>query len=85
MFLSIRIGAVVAAAAIFTPTLRVQPLEAQQPTPARNTGTNAATTPRSLSLDEALRIAERESESIQIARAGVDRALGTKQQARSQG
>ena len=84
MFLSIRIGAVVAAAAIFTPTLRVQPLEAQQPTPARNTGTNAATTPRSLSLDEALRIAERESESIQIARAGVDRALGTKQQARSQ-
>jgi outer membrane protein TolC len=82
MFSSIRIGAVVAAAAIFALTLRVHPLAAQQPTPARNTGTNA--TPRSLSLDEALRIAERESESIQIARAGVDRARGTQQQARSQ-
>jgi len=84
MFLSIRIGALVAAAAVFTPILHVRPLAAQQPTPARNTGTNAATTPRSLSLDEALRIAERESESIQIARAAVDRARGTQQQARSQ-
>ena len=83
MFLSIRIGALVAAAAVFTPILRVRALAAQQPTPARNTRTNVAT-PRSLSLDEALRIAERESESIRIARAGVDRARGTQQQARSQ-
>ena len=82
MFSSIRIGAVVAAAAIFAPALRVHPLAAQQPTPARNTGTNA--TPRSLSLDEALRIAERESESIQISRTGIYRARGTQQQARSQ-
>jgi outer membrane protein TolC len=84
MFLSIRIGAVVAAAAVFTPTFRVQPLDAQQPAPASNPRTSATATPRPLSLDEALRLAERESENIQIARAGVDRARGTKQQARSQ-
>jgi outer membrane protein len=85
MFFSIRRGAVVAAITIFAPTLRgPQPLEAQQPTPARTTGANPVVTPRSLSLDEALRVAERESESIQIARAGVDRARGTQQQARSQ-
>ena len=85
MLASIRIGAVVAAAAIFTPTLRFsQSLVAQVPTPARTTRASAPTTPRALSLDEALRIAERESESIQIARAGVDRARGTQQQARSQ-
>lgn len=84
MFFSIRRGAVVAAVTIFAPTLRgPQPLEAQQPTPAR-TGANPVVTPRALSLDEALRVAERESESIQIARAGVDRARGTQQQARSQ-
>ena len=84
MFFSIRRGAVVAAVTIFAPTLRgSQPLEAQQPTPAR-TGANPVVTPRALSLDEALRVAERESESIQIARAGVDRARGTQQQARSQ-
>ncbi len=85
MFFSIRRGAVVAAVTIFAPTLRgSQPLEAQQPTPARTTGATPVVTPRSLSLDEALRVAERESESIQIARAGVDRARGTQQQARSQ-
>lgn len=84
MLFSIRRGAVVAAVTIFAPTLRgPQPLEAQQPTPAR-TGANPVVTPRALSLDEALRVAERESESIQIARAGVDRARGTQQQARSQ-
>jgi outer membrane protein TolC len=84
MLFSIRRSAVVAAVTIFAPTLRgPQPLEAQQPTPAR-TGANPVVTPRALSLDEALRVAERESESIQIARAGVDRARGTQQQARSQ-
>ena len=85
MFFSIRTGTVVAAVALFTPTLRgPQPLGAQQPTPARTTGANAPVAARALSLDDALRIAERESESIQIARAGVERARGTQQQARSQ-
>ena len=85
MFFSIRRGAVVAAVTIFAPTLRgPQPLDAQQPTPARAAGANPVVTPRALSLDEALRVAERESENIQIARAGVDRARGTQQQARSQ-
>ena len=56
---------------------------AQQPAPARATPA-AAGTPRTLSLDEALRIAEGASESVQIARAGVDRARGQQLQARSQ-
>ena len=82
MFPTIRRGAVVAAVAIFMPAFRAHDaLEAQQPTPARPAG---AVTPRGLSLDEALRIAERESESIQIARAGTDRARGQQLQARSQ-
>jgi outer membrane protein len=85
MFFSIRRGAAVAAVTIFAPTLRgPQPLDAQQPAPARTAGANPVVTPRALSLDEALRVAERESENIQIARAGVDRARGTQQQARSQ-
>ena len=73
-----------AAAAIIRNAARaMRMLDAQQPTSARATPA-APVTPRPLSLDEALRIAERESESIQIARAGVDRARGTQQQARSQ-
>jgi outer membrane protein TolC len=56
---------------------------AQQPAPARATPA-AAGTPRTLSLDEALRIAEGASETVQIARAGVDRARGQQLQARSQ-
>src|SRR5215208_6180182 len=85
MFSRIRIGAAtaVAAVALLTPTLRApNALAAQQPTPARQTA--AGPTVRTLSLAEALQIAERESESIQIARAGVDRARGTQLQARSQ-
>src|SRR4030081_1181559 len=41
-------------------------------------------TPRTLSLDEAVRIAESQSEAVRIARAGVERAHGQQYQARSQ-
>ncbi|MFL5545311.1 MAG: TolC family protein [Gemmatimonadaceae bacterium] len=41
-------------------------------------------TPRRLPLDEAVRIAESQSEAIRIARAGVQRAQGQQYQARSQ-
>ena len=53
---------------------------AQQPAaqqPARGT-------PLRLSLDEALRIAQRQSQTIEVARAGVTRATGQQIQARSQ-
>src|SRR2546423_14601720 len=43
-----------------------------------------STVPRALALDEAVRIAEAQSEAIRIARAGVDRAHGQQWQARSQ-
>ena len=49
---------------------------AQQPTVAASTLT-------SLSLDDAIRLATRESEALQIARAGVSRASGQVKQARS--
>ena len=42
------------------------------------------TAPRAIPLDEAVRIAESQSEAIRIARAGVDRAHGQQYQARSQ-
>ena len=58
-------------------------MAAQQPTPARSAPAPAGT-PRALSLDEAIRIAQRESENLQIARAGIDRARGQQLQARSQ-
>ncbi|HEX6051649.1 MAG TPA: TolC family protein [Gemmatimonadaceae bacterium] len=58
-------------------------LAAQQPASARPTA-GAPGTVRALSLDDAMRIAERESENIDIARAGVDRARGQLLQARSQ-
>jgi outer membrane protein TolC len=83
MFFSNRIGAVVAAAAVLSSTL-VGRAAAQQPAPTRPVASTAPGAARALSLDEALRIAERESESLQIARAGVDRARGTLLQARSQ-
>jgi outer membrane protein TolC len=41
-------------------------------------------TRRAISLDEAVRIAESQSEAIRIARAGVQRAEGQRYQARSQ-
>jgi len=43
-----------------------------------------ATAPRTITLDEAVRIAELQSETVRIARAGVDRAHGQQWQARSQ-
>ena len=77
-------AALVAAAALASP-LAPNAIGAQQPAPARATPTPpAAGTVRALSLDEALRVAERESESIQIARAGLQRARGQQLQARSQ-
>ena len=45
---------------------------------------NAQQTAHPLSLDDAIRIAARESEALQIARAGVTRASGLERQARSQ-
>jgi outer membrane protein len=42
------------------------------------------TAPRAIALDEAVRIAEMQSEAIRIARAGVERAQGQQYQARSQ-
>ena len=44
----------------------------------------AGTAPRTVTLDEAVRIAQSQSEAIRIARAGVNRANGQKWQARSQ-
>jgi outer membrane protein TolC len=66
--------------AVMTPTLTSA---AQQPTLA--TANTTATVPqaRALSLDEAIRLATRESEVLQIARAAVTRANGQQLQARS--
>jgi outer membrane protein TolC len=76
------------ATATITASLSAHPgaVAAQQPTPARAApaASGAPVVPRALSLDEATRIAERESENLQIARAGIDRARGQQLQARSQ-
>jgi outer membrane protein TolC len=77
---SIRIGASIFAAAAFASLLAARAVSAQQPNAARP----ASSAPRALSLDEALRIAERASENVQIAQAGVERARGQILQARSQ-
>ena len=63
-------------APVDTPTPVPQPA----PTPAALT----AREPRSLSLDEALAVAARQSEAVRIAEAGVRRARGQQYQARSQ-
>ncbi len=55
---------------------------AQSPTPAPSSAASVAAA-RPLSLDEAIRLATRESEALQIARAGVTRAGGQQRQARS--
>jgi outer membrane protein len=54
-----------------------------QVVPNQPSVTMAATAPRPLALDEAVRIAESQSEAIRIARAGVQRAEGQQYQARS--
>jgi outer membrane protein TolC len=69
------------AALLLTLTAPLTPavITAQQPAaPASSTPA-----PRPLSLDEAIRLAARESEVLQIARAGVTRAEGQQKQARS--
>ena len=53
---------------------------AQQPMPVPATRAPVA---RAISLDEAIRLAARESEALQIARAGISRAAGQQRQARS--
>ena len=78
-----RFGALAVSAAITLSPLGAPALVAQQPAAARP-APSAPGTVRALSLDEAMRIAERESENIEIARAGVDRARGQLLQARSQ-
>jgi len=76
-------GVAFIATAVLLPPLAPRALSAQQPAPARTVRDTSAA-PRPLSLDEAMKIAERQSENLQIARAGVDRARGQVMQARSQ-
>jgi outer membrane protein TolC len=66
--------------AVTTPALTAA---AQQPTRAPANTTAPSAPARPLSLDEAIRLATRESEVLQIARAGVTRANGQQLQARS--
>ena len=66
-------GALALLLAIASPAIA----SAQQPT-------QGSPAPHALSLDEAIRLAARESEALQIARAGINRAAGTVKQARSQ-
>src|SRR5439155_14606338 len=56
---------------------------ASQVVPSQPSVTMTATAQRPLSLDEAVRVAESQSEAIRIARAGVQRAEGQQYQARS--
>jgi outer membrane protein TolC len=86
MLFRLTLGAVALSTAALGNPLVQSALAAQQPAPSRNARStpSAPATLRALSLEEALRIAERESESVQIARAGVDRARGQLLQARSQ-
>ena len=84
LFRSTRRVAIIATALLAGPLAAVSGVAAaQQPTPARNAPATPAT-PRALSLDQAIKLAERESENLQIARAGIDRARGQQLQARSQ-
>lgn len=68
---------VVRAAVLMLAALSPLAASAQQTAPAQSTSA------RPLSLDEAIRLAARESEALQIARAGVTRAAGQQKQARS--
>jgi outer membrane protein TolC len=76
-----RTGAAGLALAAVIPALApAQQPAAQRPAPRAATGAPAA---RALSLDDAIRMAARESEALQIARAGLTRAHGQVLQARS--
>jgi outer membrane protein len=57
----------------------VAPVRAQQPAPSANAGATVR-----LSLDDALRVAQSQSQTVELARAGVVRATGQQYQARSQ-
>jgi outer membrane protein TolC len=83
-FRSLRRVSLIATAVLASP-LAHRALVAQQPPPARPVRDTSVApgTPRPLSLDEAMKIAERQSENLQIARAGVDRARGQVMQAKS--
>jgi len=85
-FRSIRRVAFIATALLASPPAHRALMAQQPPPPVRPARDTSATpgTPRALSLDEAMKIAERQSENLQIARAGVDRARGQVLQARSQ-
>ena len=72
----VRSRALVLLLAVMSPALSPATASAQQPT--------AAAPGRALSLDDAIRLAARESEALDIARAGVSRANGQLRQARSQ-
>jgi outer membrane protein TolC len=65
---------------IFTALMIIAPAMKAQVAP----GAPAAAQARTISLDEAVRTAEAQSEAIRIARAGVQRAQGQQYQARSQ-
>ncbi len=69
---------VAAATGVGLAALLATPLAAQQPALSR-----AAAATRPLSLEEAITIAERQSETLRIARAGLTRARGQRAQARS--
>jgi outer membrane protein TolC len=77
-----RLGATVATLATVVTVLALAAAPTAQ---AQTTATNAARGPaRTLSIDDALRLAESGSEAVRIARAGVTRARGQLLQARSQ-
>ncbi len=63
--------------------LCANPLSAQQSTSAPTARAGAAQQARPLSLAEALQLAERQSEAVRIAEAGLQRARGMRTQARS--
>jgi outer membrane protein len=65
---------------LFTAAALAAPFTMSAQQPVATATTSGA---RPLSLDEAIRLAARESEVLQIARAGVTRAAGQQQQARS--
>ena len=70
-------------APVLAPALAPAVASAQQTTSTAASSAVNAPARRALSLDEAIRLAARESEVLQIARAGVTRAEGQQKQARS--
>ncbi|MBC7790748.1 MAG: TolC family protein, partial [Anaerolineae bacterium] len=73
-------GRAAARAIIFAAAILIAPAAQAQVAPAAQSPVQL----RAISLDEAVRTAEAQSEAIRIARAGVQRAHGQQYQARSQ-